>query len=119
MKYLLVLFTLIPAFSFAAIVTECGEYTVKGVVRGGIGISIIVNEKTMSQYTLSMPGPQQAQIGAYLDAPVTAKVVMTEHLSPVKGKVTEIVSISKRIPNPLNPEDTGLILNKKLECRKN
>ncbi len=117
MKFFLLLI-LIPTISYADIVMECGEYTARGIVRGGVGISIIVNEKTQSQYTITMPVGLQAQIGSYLNSDVTAKLVIEKKLSPVKGETKKIVSIERRIPNPLNPEDTGLKLNKKMDCVK-
>ncbi|MBC7714455.1 MAG: hypothetical protein H7177_14010 [Rhizobacter sp.] len=119
MKYSLLLALLfIPVLAKADIVTDCGEYSLKGVVRGGVGISIVVNEKTMSQYTITMPVDLQGQIGAYLDAAISAKIVLQKKLTPVKGLANKIVSIERRVPDPLNPEDTGLTLTKKKDCEK-
>ena len=118
MLHLFLLFILLPAYSFAAVVTDCGEYNIKGVVRGGVGISIILNEKTQSQYTLTMSGPLQASIGAYLNRDVVANVLLSRLLNPVKGEITKVLSIENRIPNPLNPTDTGFTLIKKMDCMK-
>ena len=118
MKYFLVMAALLPSISFASVLTECGEYNVKGVVRGGVGLSIILNEKTQSEYTLKMSGPLQASIGVYLNQDITAKVLMSKHINPVTGEITKIISIERRIPNPLNPEDTGFTLINKMDCSK-
>ncbi|MBC7428529.1 MAG: hypothetical protein H7336_07960 [Bacteriovorax sp.] len=117
MKYFF-LFYLVPSLTLADIVIDCGVYTVKGIVRGGEGISIIVNEKTQSQYTITMPVTQQAQIGSYLDSEVTAQINLSKKLTPIKGETKNIMSIERRIPNPLNPEDTGMKLYKKSDCQK-
>lgn len=117
MKYFFIL-SFIPALTLADVVTDCGEYTVKGVVRGGVGISIVVNEKTQSEYTIVMPVEEMAKIGSYLDDAVTAKLKIEKIISPVKGEIKKIISIDRRIPNPLNPEDTGLKLDKKFDCLK-
>lgn len=117
MKYFLLF--LLPASLNAAIITECGEYTAKGIVRAKEdGIKLIVNEKTQSEYVISMPRLEQGKIAGHIDRDVTVKLLL-DKLDGQKGLTENIISIDFRIPDPLKPGDTGFTLDKKTPCRKN
>jgi hypothetical protein len=118
MKYFLLL-NLFSISLFAETVTNCGEYTAKGIVRKGAdGLVIVVNEKTKSEHVISLPILEQAKLGPFIDRPLKATLVLTKPFNGTKGYSSSILSADDRIPDPLNPEDTGLILNKKLDCQK-
>ena len=117
MKYLFVLF-LIPQLSLADIITECGEYTANGVVRAKQeGIQLIVNEKTQSEYVVTMSTSEQGQLGGYIDRDVTIELVLDKKFNGQSGSTSKIISSKSRIPNPLYPGDTGFKLDKKVPCK--
>lgn len=118
MKFFLFLF-FIPATLFAEVITDCGEYTAKGVVRAKEdGIKLIVNEKTQSEYVISMPKLEQGKIAGHIDRDVTVKLVLDKSMNAQQGSTDNIISIDFRIPDPLRPGDTGFTLDKKLPCKK-
>lgn len=117
MKYLL-LFLLIPQISQAEL-SSCGEYEVRAIVQAGkIGHEIVVNAKTRSELTLTMPIEERIKLAPYIGSAITAKVVLNKKFDGTKGEIDSIISIEKRLPDPLNPKDTGLKLIKKTECQK-
>lgn len=110
----------LPSLLFAETITECGEYTAKGVVRAKEdGIKFIVNEKTMSEYVISMPRLEQGKIAGHIDRDVTVKLILDKKFDGQKGVTDNIISIESRIPDPLKPGDTGFTLDKKTSCKKN
>lgn len=118
MKYLALLL-LFPTLSFASMFTDCGEYTVKAVVRAGpANFAIIVNEKTQSESIINFPITESQKLGAYMDRSITAVVLLDKAFNGTVGLSEKIVSVTSRIPDPLNPKDTGFILTKKVDCKK-
>lgn len=118
MKYFLTLL-LIPQISLADL-SGCGEYQVRAVVRAGtVGHEIIVNEKTQSELTLTMPIVDRLKLAPYVDRAITAVVLLNKKFDGTKGEIDHIISIEARIPDPLSPTDTGLKLVKKTDCKKN
>lgn len=114
------LFIFIPATLFAEVITDCGQYTAKGVVRAyEDGVKLIVNEKTQSEYIISMPKLEQGKIVGHIDRDVTVKLVLDKSFNGHKGVTENIISIESRIPDPLKPGDTGFTLDKKTKCKKN
>lgn len=117
MKYILLLL-LVPQISFAAL-SSCGEYQVRAIVRAGtIGHEIVVNEKTKSELTLTMPIEERIKLAPYVDRAITAVVLLNTKFDGTKGEIDRIISIEYRIPDPMNPADTGLKLKKKTGCKK-
>ena len=117
MKYLLLLL-LVPQIIFAETITECGEYTARGVVRAKpAGLALIVNEKTLSEYVITMSITEQAQISSLIDKTATVQLVLDKKFNGQTGSTSKIISAKFRIPDPLNPEDTGFKLDKKLDCK--
>lgn len=120
MKVLFLLFIL-PTIANAGIagLSECGEYTIKGVIRPlPEGLTIVVNEKTQSELKITMPLLEQSKIGGHINKPVTIKALLTTQFDGTKGFTEKIISSELRLPDPLNPKDTGLSLDKKLDCKK-
>lgn len=117
MKYFLMLM-MIPQISLAEL-TDCGEYEVRAIVRAGkLSHEIIVNEKTQSQLTLTMPVLERLKLAPYVDRPITAVVVLNQKFDGTKGEIDSIIKIENRIPDPMKPGDTGLKLIKKMDCKK-
>jgi hypothetical protein len=98
-------------------VSTCGIYLAKGIVRSTHdGLGIIVNEKTQSEIVIHVPIQNEAFLAPYLDRAMTASVAISR-LSP-NLKIEAIVkAIASRIPNPLNPMDSGIKLIGKTECK--
>lgn len=116
MKIFLLLL-LVPQISFADL-SSCGEYQVRAVVRAGkTSHVIIVNEKTRSELTLTMPIVERLKLAPYVDRAISAVVLLNKKFDGTKGEVDNIISIESRIPDPLSPLDTGIKLIKKVECK--
>lgn len=99
--------------------SDCGEYTLRGVIRPlEDGLTIVVNEKTQSELRISMPIPEQGKIGGYINKPVTVRALLNKKFDGTKGYTTKIISSKFRLPDPLNPKDTGVNLEKKIACIK-
>lgn len=116
MKFML-LFFMTPTLCLAAL-SECGEYEIKGVVKAGkAGYEIVVNEKTRSELRIQLPTAEQLKVLPYADRAMTANVLLQKKFDGTKGLSDKIISIKTRIPNPLDPQDTGLSLITKSECK--
>lgn len=114
----LCLFLLFPTIATAGL-GQCGEYTIRGVVRAlPEGLTIVVNEKTQSELKITMPIFEQSKIGGHINKPVTIKALLTTQFDGTKGFTEKIISSEFRLPDPLNPKDTGLSLDKKVNCKK-
>ena len=109
---------LLPQISLAAL-SDCGEYEVRGIVRTKqAGHEIIINEKTMSELTISVPTSEMLKLAPYVDRPMKAVILLDKKFDGTKGVSNKVISISDRIPDPLRPTDTGLELVKKADCKK-
>lgn len=118
MKYILLSFFFSTSI-LAEVITECGEYNVRAVVRAKKdGMVIVVNEKTQSEHTIALPVQEQAKLGAYMEKPASITLLLTSPFNGTRGYSNTIIKIEDRIPNPLNPQDTGFKLIKKLDCKK-
>lgn len=120
MKYTFAI-ALISALSFSPawseVLSDCGQYSANGVIRSKKeGIQFIVNEKTQSEHIISMPIPEQAKAAGFINRDVTINLMLTKKTIGQKLESSEIVSITNRIPDPLNPQDTGFKLVKKSDC---
>lgn len=103
--------------SLQAAITDCGEYTIKGVVRPlKKGLTIVVNEKTQSEMQITTSILESSKLGAFLDKPVTVKALLVKKFDGTKGEAEKILSAEFRLPDALNPKDTGVSLDKKTEC---
>ena len=104
--------------AFCATITDCGEYTARGVVRAKEdGLKLIVNEKTQSEYVISMDPLAQGQLSGLIDRDALVKLVLDKKLDGQKATISKIISAKARIPDPLNPEDSGFTLDKKIPCK--
>lgn len=98
-------------------VNGCGIYQVKGIGHlGDKGLTIIVNEKTQSEFQIKVPTLNEAYLAPYIKRPLEAKILIDKKPNGVDVTAT-IKEIKSRIPNPLNPMDTGIKLISKAKCK--
>jgi hypothetical protein len=98
-------------------IDKCGEFQVKGIARYlNHNPVIIVNEKSRSEIIISVPTKNTAFITPYIDKPLQATVKFEKefHVSQVEGVIKDIKS---RLPNPIDPKDTGFSFVSKGECK--
>lgn len=98
-------------------ISNCGTYQVKGVGRlSDKGLMIVVNEKSQSEVTIIVPIENEAFLAPYVDKAMEASVLFT---AKPKGSKAEgiIKEIKSRIPNPINPKDTGIKFISKAACK--
>lgn len=97
--------------------SACGNYKVKGIVRSSKeGLFIVVNEKSQSEITISVPAQNEATLAPYVDKDIEASVSVSKKLSAAKALGT-VSEINSRVPNPINPVDTGIQLISKGKCK--
>jgi hypothetical protein len=125
LKKLLLLLLLSQNFAIAAMVNTpsvCGEYNVAGIVRFDKiknKIFVLVNEKSMSEQIMSFDLLETPKLTPFLNRPLTLSVQLLSKWDGNTGVATNIVGSPKdRIPNPMNPLDTGFELQKELPCIK-
>lgn len=98
-------------------ISSCGTYQVKGVARStDQGLVIAVNEKSQSEIIIKVSVQNESFLAPYVDKAMEASVLF-EKMSrgpSVEGTIKEIKS---RIPNPINPMDTGIKLISKAACK--
>jgi hypothetical protein len=98
-------------------ISDCGVYQVNAVARSvKSGLVIIVNEKTKSEITISVPVQNEAFLAPYVDKAMSASVVFSKKAQGSKAEGS-IKDIKSRIPNPINPMDTGIKLISKARCK--
>ena len=98
-------------------ITDCGIYQVRAVANStDDGLQIIVNEKTQSEFKIIVPTQNEPYLAPYVKKPLEAKVLIEKKTSgsDVTGTIKEIKS---RIPNPIDPMDTGVKLISKAKCK--
>lgn len=97
-------------------VNSCGYYQARGIVRLVKQIPVIViNEKSLSEIILSIPIKKEPLLAPYLNKAIEAKVKINK-LHPANLLSGEILSIHDRVPDPLNPRDTGIKQERKTKC---
>lgn len=97
-------------------VSSCGTYSANGIVRStDKGIIFVVNEKTMSELIISVSILNEAILAPYVDKTVKVTVIFSKKYEPKKLEGT-IKEIEFRVPNPINPLDTGIKLITKNSC---
>lgn len=118
MKFLLLL--LVSTTLSANELSHCGEYTLRGVVRPlKDGLTIIVNEKTQSELQIKTSIAESSKLGAFINKPVTVSALLTQKFNGTRGFAEQILKADFRLPDPLNPKDTYVALDKKTDCKKN
>lgn len=117
MRTYLFILCLLPQITLASVPGGCGEYFLKGVVRGlKDGMGIIVNEKTLSSHIIKFPIEEQTKLGVYLDKEISATIIVQKQFDGMNISAEKILSITSRLPDPLNPKDTGLDQKSKTSC---
>ena len=96
----------------------CGHYQVRGVVRTIENTQVIVlNEKSKSEIQFKLPIDNEPMLSPYVNRAIDADLEITKPMNGSKGNGI-VKKIKERIPNPINPLDTGLSFVKKSECKK-
>lgn len=117
MKYIFIAL-LIPPFASAEIITTCGRYSASGVIRANDNeLSLVINEKTKSEYIISMPMREQAKVAGFIDRDVAAEILVEKKFNGQKVMAYKIDKVELRLPDPLNPASTLFTLIKKLDCK--
>ncbi len=99
-------------------ISHCGIYEVKGVAHSTKnGLVIVVNEKTRSEIVITVPILNEAKLAPYIDKAFSAEVLI-ETIPSGSKVIGTIKDIHSRIPNPLDPKDTGLKMISKAKCKK-
>jgi hypothetical protein len=98
-------------------VDKCGEYQVNGVARYlNHTAVIVVNEKSKSEIIIKVPSENSTYLTPYIDKALQATVKFEKefHISQIEGVIK---NINFRLPNPINPTDTGITYISKGECK--
>lgn len=124
MRFLLLIFSLYLLSATSLLAADwtgfkgCGLYKVRGVGRTiKNALVIVVNEKTKSEIIFSLPINNEPTLAPYVDRPLEATVQINKPMNGSKG-FGVVQSIKSRLPDPLNPVDTGMSLMTKSECKK-
>ena len=108
---------LLPAQDWAGF-SGCGVYEVRGVARMlKKHLVIVVNEKSQSEITIAVPLKNELFLAPYLDNSLWASVEFQKNKTKKQNLEGLIKEIKSRIPNPLAPDDTGIKLISKVECK--
>lgn len=100
-------------------ISDCGRYTVRGVGRTiQHAAVIVVNEKSESEIIVHVPIINEAYLAPYDNRALIATVLIPK-ISQGSSVEGIIEAIGERIPNPLNPQDTGIRLVEKTACDSN
>lgn len=115
----LFLFYIISTTLNANEISDCGEYSLRGIVRPlPEGLTIVINENTQSEMQIKTTISESSKLGAFMDKPVTVQALLNKKFDGTKGFSEQIIKVDFRLPDPLNPKDTGVILIKKTACKK-
>jgi len=96
----------------------CGLYQVRGVGRlMNNSLVIVVNENTRSQIVFHLPILNEPRLAPYLDRPLVAELQLDQPMQGAQGTGT-VMQVADRLPNPLNPMDTGIRLMTEGQCHK-
>jgi len=80
-------------------IAGCGVYQVKGTGHlSDEGLSIIVNEKTQSEFKIKVPIKNEVYLAPYVKRPLEARVLIDKkpHGADVSGTIKEIKSLPKK-----------------------
>ncbi len=112
----LFLLFILPTLCHGAI-SDCGLYEIQGEVRVINTKRVLsVNSKTLSEYLIYFPASEEAKLALYDNRDIKAQVYLLEKLNGTVGNGSTIEEIESRIPNPLNPQETGFKLIRSKDC---
>jgi hypothetical protein len=95
----------------------CGLYQVRAIARSIKNIPmIVINEKTQSEIVLTLPIENEPTLAPYINRAFLAEVQIEKKMIGPNGKGI-VKNIKTRLPDPLNPTDTGIKLITKSECK--
>ncbi len=97
-------------------INSCGLYRAKGTVQlSKDGPVVIVNEKTKSEIIISVPIQNEPIMAPYIGKPIEASIEFKK-ISKDSKIIGTVKTIKSRLPNPINPRDTEIILISKGVC---
>lgn len=101
-------FTLNP--SLYAEEKNCGTFSYQGIVKiVDKKMNLIINEKTLSEYTFVLTTKQEAELAPYLNKPVQGEVEILKVDSPYVIKDFKIISSDRGTINPLVPTENSYL----------
>ncbi len=123
MRNVVYLFSLLIANITLAQVTDCGRYSMKGVLRESVqkpGVfEYVVLEETQS--ALKFLVTSEADLGLIMpfkDKTTTIEASVLKKLDGTKGEINKILKIDMRLANPLSKNHSGISLVEKENCLK-
>ena len=116
MKIFLVMILSVPTV-FAM---ECGRYKISGKARMVQNMPfIVVNERTSSEYLISISLEEEPKLAPYIDQPIQLTATIDTKMDGRKGKAHGLNEVALRVPQPLAVRpDTGFLLLSKNRCQK-
>ncbi|NOT77652.1 MAG: hypothetical protein HOP07_01470 [Bacteriovoracaceae bacterium] len=97
---------------------ECGLFEGKGIIKvDDYRAYLVINEKTQSEFHIYFNIPDQAKIIGFNKRDITAQFSTTKPFNGTVVNATELLKVSLRTPDPMNPSDTKLTLLKKQTCQ--
>jgi hypothetical protein len=120
-KQITILFCYLSFNLYAQEFVGCGEYNLKGVLKkdenAPLKLSYLVHAGTNSQMRFHLTEPEDVlKLALMLDIDSSIKAKILKPMDGTKGKISGILEISKRFPNPISSSDTGINLILKLNC---
>jgi hypothetical protein len=100
----------------------CGEYNFRGILRedqkAPLKMSYIVHESTKSELRFELVEKEDLlKLGVFVNTETMLKAKILNLMDGTKGELREISGISKRFPNPLVPNDTGIVRLQDIKCK--
>lgn len=85
---------------------NCGVFSYQGTVKiVDKKMNLIINEKTLSEYTFVLTVQQEAELAPYLNKPVKGELEIFKIDSPYRIQNFKIISSDRGIINPLVPTE--------------
>jgi hypothetical protein len=99
---------------------DCGEYQASGIVRiVNNAPFIIINERTMSEYVLSIPINEEPKVAPFVNRHFTFTGTIEKKMNGTKGEIKLLKNLDLKVPNPLNgSKDSRLLKIKDITCKK-
>ena len=117
---LMLLINRASATDFASSPKGCGRYVVAGVIHKnkGFGVTLVVNEKSQSEYRFKPASGELPRFVAILDLPVSLELSIVK-LNGMSGEVAGAHEMSLIAPQPLEQhKSSGFKLIEEKPCEK-
>ncbi len=99
---------------------NCGVFKISGTVKENPEkkLVVVINEGTKSEITLSTPKQNELKFLAYQNRPLVGEFEITIKFNGTHGEISKLIKIDYRTDSPLEAENTGIKLIKKMKCQK-